>query len=185
MLVKDKPELASCITGCLQVAEDVCVVLFNTDNIKSNEKSKPERFEIMDNFNKLRLRVVRGLNKTQAQSFDDINAEISDMLIADLKTLFNLYQTELATKVKYDFIKPISYYIIANEFILLSQLYYIKLFGRENRFVNELHENMIKFANRVRDVNLNPERKIEIKNERIEQMYFTIIEKIITQSLKK
>lgn len=185
MLVKDKPELASCITGCLQIAEDVCVVLFNTENIKSNEKSKPERFEIMDNFNKLRLRVVRGLTKTQAQSFDDINAEISDMIQDDLKVLFNLYQTELATKVKYDFIKPVSYYVIANEFILLSQLYYIKLFGMENRFINELHSNMIRFANKVRDVNLNPEKKIEIKNEHIENMYFTIIQKIITQSLKK
>ena len=95
-----------------------------------------------------------------------------------------MYKTELATKVKYDFIDVISYYICANEFVFLSQLYYIKFFGKPNRFIEEIQVNIQKFADRVEDVNLNPEIKIEIKNVKIEEYYSVIIEKIVNESLK-
>ena len=184
MLVKEKPELASCITGCLQIAEDICVRLFNLQVIKANEKCKPERYEVMDNFKKLRMRILRSMNEQQSEKFHQINAEISDELESEINALLSFYQTELTTKVKYNFIIPVSYYITANEFILLSQLYYIKLFGGKNRFIEVLADSMINFSNRVSDVNLNPENKIQIKNENIELLYQKIIQKIIQQSLK-
>ena len=184
MLINSKPELASCITGCLQIAQDVFVELSNVPIIKDNEKCKPERYDVSDSFRKLRMKMMRSMNKEQIEVFNQINAEISDSLQNEIKVLLGMYKTELATKVKYNYLEVISLYICVNEFVYLSQLYYIKFFGRQNRFIEEIQTNIQKFGERVEDVNLNPETKIEIKNVKIEEYYSVIIEKIVNESLK-
>lgn len=184
MLVHKRPELASCITGCLQIADDIIVELFNIPIIKSNEKNKPERYEVFDCFRKIRMRVVRPMSLEQKEKYDEINANLSDALQQDVKVLLGMYQAELATKVRYEYLEAISMYICANEFLFLSQMYYKKFFETTNRFIEELQSNLTKFANKVENINLNPDKKIEIKNPKIEEYYKKIIEKIVNESLK-
>lgn len=185
MLIEKAPELSTCITGCIQIAEDVCIVLFNNPIIKSSEKSKPERYEVFDCFRKFRMAIIRQLDRRQIEEFNELNVELADQLINDINLLLSLYQTELATKVKYDYIVPISYYLVANEFILLSQLYFLKLYGVENKVINNIARSVFAFGDKVENVSLNPEKKIDIKSERISQLYKDIIDKIIKISIKK
>jgi hypothetical protein len=83
-MVDQHPQLASCITGCLQVSEDLCIRLFNTPIIKDNERSKPERAEVFEGFKNIHMKIIRGMNAEQRATYLDINASIADTIDNEL-----------------------------------------------------------------------------------------------------
>jgi hypothetical protein len=184
-MVDQHPQLASCITGCLQVSEDLCIRLFNTPIIKDNERSKPERAEVFEGFKNIHMKIIRGMDSQQRATYLDINASIADAIDNELNVLIVLYKTKLTQFVKYEHVEDATYYLLAKEFIVLAQMYYLKMFGRENRFINRLMESLIKFADRIDSVSLNPNKPINIESEVIKEQYMQIITKIVKLTNEK